>query len=76
MKTLLVKPKSKEEMELVSSFLKRKKISAVVQKKENLKKKKAKAEFLNSLEGRLKEVQLHLEGKIELKDARAILNEL
>ncbi len=68
MDTIIVKPRNKEELELVSSYLKRKKIRSVVQKKESLKKKKAKVEFLKSLEGRLKEVQLHMEGKIELKD--------
>ena len=74
METPIIKPKNREELELVSSYVKRRKISSVVQKKENL--KKAKAEFLDSLKGRLKQVQLHLEGKIELKDARGILNEL
>ena len=39
MEAIIVKPKNKEELELVSSYLKRKKISSVVQKKENLKKK-------------------------------------
>jgi hypothetical protein len=76
MDTIIVKPKNKEELELVFSYLKRKNIRSVLQKKESLKKKKAKAEFLESLEERLKEVQLHMEGKIELKDAREILNEL
>lgn len=76
MDTIIVKPRNKEELELVSTFLKRKNIRSAVQKKELLKKKKAKAEFLDSLEGRLKEVQQHMEGKIKLKDARALLNEL
>lgn len=76
METILVKPRNKEELELVSSILKHMKIRSFVQKKEMAKKKKAKAEFLDSLEGRLNEVKQHLEGKIKLKDARTLLNEL
>ncbi len=76
MDTIIVKPRNKEELELVYTFLKHKNIRSSVQKKAHIKKKKAKADFLDSLEGRLKEVQQHMEGKIELKDARALLNEL
>jgi hypothetical protein len=76
METIIVKPRNKEELELVSSLLKRMNIRTSIQKKEIIKKKKAKAEFLNSLESRLNEVKQHMEGKIKLKDARTLLNEL
>ena len=76
METIIVKPRNKVEMELVSSLLKRMNIRSAIQKKEKSKKQKAKVEFLDSLEGRLNEVKQHLEGKIKLKDARTLLNEL
>ena len=76
METIIVKPRNKVELELVSSLLKRMNIRSAIQKKEISKKKKAKAEFLDSLEGRLSEVKQHMEGKIKLKDARILLNEL
>ena len=76
METIIVKPRNKVEMELVSSLLKRMNIRSAIQKKEKSKKQKAKVEFLDSLEGRLNEVKQHLEGKVKLKDARTLLNEL
>ena len=76
METILVKPRNKEELELVSSILKHMKIRSFVQKKEMAKKKKAKAEFLDSLEGRLKEVQQHVDGKIKLKSWDELFNSL
>ena len=76
METIIVKPRNKVEMELVSSLLKRMNIRSAIQKKEKSKKQKAKVEFLDSLEGRLNEVKQHLEGKIKLKYARTLLNEL
>ena len=76
METIIVKPRNKVELELVSTLLKRMNIRTAIQKKEVIKKKKAKAEFLHSLEGRLNEVKQHIEGKIKLKDARTLLNEL
>ena len=76
METIIVKPRNKVELELVSTLLKRMNIRTAIQKKEVIKKKKAKVEFLHSLEGRLNEVKQHIEGKIKLKDARTLLNEL
>jgi hypothetical protein len=76
METIVVKPKNKEELDLVFSMLKKMNIRSSIQKKEILAKKKAKEEFLNSLPKRLNEVKLHMEGKIKLKDARSLLNEI
>ena len=78
METLVVKPRNKEELAFVADLMKRMNIHTSVQKKElsaNAK-KKAKEDFLNSLPNRLNQVQLHMEGKIKLKDARDLINEL
>ena len=78
METLVVKPRNKEELAFVADLMKRMNIRTSVQKKElsaNAK-KKAKEDFLNSLPNRLNQVQLHMEGKIKLKDARDLINEL
>lgn len=76
MEAILVKPKNKEEFELVFSYLKEMKISSSIQKKETLIKAKTKKDFLDSLPKRLNEVKLHIEGKIKLKEARSLLNEI
>lgn len=76
METVTIKPRNKKELELVTAYLKRYKIPMTIADKKAAAKKKAKEKFLNSLEGRLNEVKLHMEGKIKLKDARDLLNEL
>ena len=76
METVTVKPRNKKELELVTAYLKRYRIPMTIADKKAASKKKAKEKFLNSLEGRLNEVKLHMEGKIKLKDARDLLNEL
>lgn len=76
METIVVKPKNKEELEFVSTLMKRMNIRSTIQKKDATAKKKAKEDFLNSLPDRLNHVKLHMEGKIKLKDARDLMNEL
>ncbi len=80
MEKVIVEPRNKKELQLISAYMKRRNIrSTVLQrvaKKKKIYKKKAKEDFLNSLEGRLNEVKLHMEGKIKLKDARDLLNEI
>ena len=76
METIIVKPRNKKEFELVASLMQRMKIPTLVTEKKNTAKRKAKEKFLDSLEGRLNEVKLHMEGKIKLKDARDLLNEI
>jgi len=73
METIVVRPRNKDEFELVSKLLKKMKIRTSVSKQQD---KKTKARFLNSLPKRLNEVRLHEEGKLKLKDAKDLLNEL
>jgi hypothetical protein len=73
METIVVKPRNKDEFELVSKLLKKMKIRTSVSKQQE---KKTKTRFLNSLPKRLNEVKLHEEGKLKLKDAKDLLNEL
>ncbi|MEO7309759.1 MAG: hypothetical protein ABIX01_05135 [Chitinophagaceae bacterium] len=65
METVVVKPRNKEELELVASLMKRMNIRSSIQKKETGAgaKKKAKETFLNSLPDRLNQTKLHMEGK-------------
>jgi hypothetical protein len=74
METLLIKPKDKEEFDLVQSILKRMRIKTEIVEKKN--KKQRKEEFLESLEGRLQEVERAERGEIKLKNAYDLLNEL
>jgi hypothetical protein len=76
MDTILVKPRNKEELDFVQTLLKRMDIRAQVVSAEKARKKKAKQEFLDSLPGRLKQVELHMQSKIELPDARDLLHEI
>ncbi len=76
MDTILVKPKNKEELELVTSLLQKMNIKSSVQRLERLKQIKTIKEFLDSLPKRFEQVKLHMQGKVELKDARSLLNEL
>jgi hypothetical protein len=76
MDTILVKPRNKEELDLVQTLLKRMDIRAQVISAEKARKKKAKQEFLDSLPERLKQVELHMQGKIELPTWDEALKEL
>lgn len=76
METITIKPRNKKELELVTSIMQHLSIPTSLSEKKAAAKKKAKEAFLHSLEDRLKEVQQHIEGKIKLKDARDLLNEL
>ncbi len=67
MDTLTVKPRSKKQLEQVTAYLKRYNIPVSVADKKKAARKKAKEKFLDSLEERLNEVKLHMEGKIKLK---------
>lgn len=76
METIIVKPRNKQELKLVSVLMSRMKIPSFIQTNEKEKKIKAKEEFLNSLPERLNEVKLHMEGKIKLKSWDELSNEL
>ncbi len=76
METIIIKPRNKDEFDLVSKLLKKMQIRTSVFKQKETKNKKSKAEFLDSLPKRLSQVKLHEEGKLKLKDAKDLLNEL
>lgn len=76
MDTIIVKPRNQEELALVSTILKRMDIRAKVVSGEKERKKKAKEAFLDSLPERLKQVELHMQGKIELQSWDEVVKEL
>lgn len=77
METVIVKPRNKEELVLVSALMQRMNIPvSSACKKKLTPKKKAKEKFLDSLEERLNEVKLHMDGKIKLKSWDELYKEL
>ncbi len=78
METIIIQPKNKKELAFVSEFLERTKIKATVKK--NRKKsggtQKTKEEILDSIERGYKQAQLHAAGKLKLKTAKELLDEL
>ena len=78
METIIIQPKNKKELAFVSEFLERTKIKATVKK--NGKKSGAggrtKEQILDSIERGYKQAQLHAAGKIKLKTAKELLDEL
>ena len=76
METIIVKPKNKEELELVSTLMKRMKIPASIQKSKEKKLTKAEKDLLDSLPERLQEVQDNLDGKIQLKSWDEVYKQL
>ena len=76
MDSLVIKPRNKEEFAFVNQLLQRLDIRVKVVNEEKEQKKKAKKQFLDSLPGRLKEVELHMQGKIELPTWDEIKNDL
>ncbi len=76
METIVIKPRNKDEFELISKMLKKMHIRTSVLTQEKNKAKKSKIQFLKSLPKRINQVKLHEEGKLKLKDAKDLLNEL
>ena len=70
METIIIKPKGQSETKVVLDFFKKSKIKALLYREPS------KKEILNSIEKGAKEVQLHLKGKLKLKEAKQLLNEL
>ena len=70
METIIAKPKSKSESKAILDFLKKMKIKA------NIYKEPSKKEVLRSIGQGAKETHLFLEGKMRLKSAKKLLNEL
>ena len=70
METIIVKPRTATESKTVLDFLKKTKIKAEVYKGASKKK------ILDSIEQGAKEVQLYLKGKLKLKEAKHLLDEI
>ena len=70
METIIAEPKSKSESKAILDFLKKLKVKANIYKEPTTK------EILKSIEQGAKETSLYLEGKLHLKDAKKLLNEL
>jgi len=71
---LIVKPKNKEELLFVQSVLNRMKIKNELREKDL--KKHRKQEFLDSLEGRVEELNQAIRGEIELRTLDQFVDEL
>jgi len=69
-----VKPKNKEELLFVQSVLNRMKIKNELREKDL--KKHRKQEFLDSLEGRVEELNQAIRGEIELRTLDQFVDEL
>ncbi|MEP6711206.1 MAG: hypothetical protein ABJA37_02265 [Ferruginibacter sp.] len=70
METIVANPKNKTEVKAILHFLKQMKVKADVYKEPT------KAQVLKSIEQGAKEAQMYLAGKIKLKKASELLNEL
>ena len=74
MESLLIRPKSKDEMELLREVLKKMKIkSEVIELDTKIRKKN---EFLNSLESRILKLEKGIKEKKVFKNAFDLLNEV
>jgi hypothetical protein len=76
MDTIIVRPRNQKELKLINTFLRGLDIQSKVVSGEKFRKRKAKEAFLNSIPERLKEVELHLQGKIELPTWDEVVKEL
>ena len=70
METIIVKPKDAQEAKEVLDFLKKKKI------RKEIFKERTKTEILDSIERGAKQAADFIKGKIQLKDAQQLLDEL
>ena len=74
MQQIILQPQTPDELRLVKQFAKVMKIKiSVIKETPNQKKKR---EILDSIERGLAEIKLHQEGKIALKTAQQVLDEL
>lgn len=70
METIVIKPRSAEKTKMVLDFLKKARIKAEIYKEPT------KKEILDGIEAGAKEAQQYLAGKVKLKDAKQLLDEL
>ncbi len=76
MDTILVKPRNQKEFLLVSAMLDKMDIRSRVIQADKERKRKAKQALLDSLPERLKQVELHMQGKIELPSWDEVVKDL
>jgi hypothetical protein len=76
MDTIIVRPRNQKELKLINTFLKERDLRSEVISAEKVRKRKAKEALLKSIPERLKEVELHLRGKIELPTWDEVVKEL
>jgi hypothetical protein len=78
METIIIQPKNKKELAFVSEFLERTNIKGTVKRvrKKNTVSQKSIKEILDSIEKGYREAQLHAAGKIKMKTAKELLDEL
>ncbi|MFT4094995.1 MAG: hypothetical protein QM640_15295 [Niabella sp.] len=76
METIIIRPKNKEELKLVSTLMERMKIPASIQKKKVKKLTKTEKDFLDSFPRRFKEMQDDIDGKVALKEWDEVYKEL
>ena len=74
MQQIILQPQTPDELRLIRQFAKVMKIKAVTMSESP--KARRKKEILDSIERGLAEVKLHQEGKITLKTAQQVLDEL
>ncbi len=77
METIIIQPKNKKEFAFVSEFLDRTKIKATIKKKKAAASAgRTKEEILDSIERGYQDAQLHAAGKLKLKTAKELFDEL
>ncbi len=70
METIVAEPRSKSESKVILDFLKK------INVKANVYKDPSKKQILKNIEKGAKETRLYIDGKISLKEAKDLLNEL
>ncbi len=70
METIIAEPRSKSESKAILDFLRKMNVKA------NVYKEPLKKDVLKSIEQGAKETRLYIEGKMHLKEAKELLNEL
>jgi hypothetical protein len=70
METIIIKSKDSKKTKVVLDFLKKNRMKAVVYPEPD------KKQILKNIEKGMREVQLHLKGKIKLREAKHLLDEI
>ena len=70
METIIIKARTKAESKTILDFLKKKNLKASVHKEPT------KKEILHNIEQGAREVRMYLDGKLQLREAKELLDEL